>query len=81
MTYIALGFGVYLDVVIEKNRRRSRAALRILRLNSIQRCPEDKMQDWPCYFFTGPKAGRGRVLKELGKKGTDKHDLNSHVRL
>ena len=54
MAVIALGFGVYLDVVIEENRRRSRAALRNLRLNSIQRCPEDKMQDWPCYFFTGP---------------------------
>ena len=54
MADIALGFGVYLDVVIEKNRRRSWAALRILRLNSIQRCPEDKLQDCPCYFFTGP---------------------------
>ena len=38
MADIALGFGVCMDVVIEKNRRRSRAALRILRLNSIQRC-------------------------------------------
>ena len=55
MADIALGFVVYLDVVIEKNRRRSRAALRISRLNSIQRFPEDKMQKWPCYFFTGPK--------------------------
>ena len=54
MADIALGFGVYLDVVIEKNRRRSRAVLRILRLNSIQRCPEDKMQDWPCLFFYRP---------------------------
>jgi len=44
MATIALGFGIYLDVVVEKNRRRSLAALRILRLNSIQRYPEDKIQ-------------------------------------
>ena len=48
LAYLHLDFGVCLDVVIEKNRWRSRAALRILRLNSIQRCLEDKMQYWPC---------------------------------
>jgi len=54
---IALRFVPGLDAVIEKNRKRSRATLRILRLNRIQRWLEDKMQDWPSYFFTGPQDG------------------------
>jgi len=53
MADIALRFGPGLDAVIKQNRKRSRATLRILRLNRIQRWLEDKMQDWPCYFFTG----------------------------
>ena len=55
MADIALRFGPGLDAVIEQNRKRSRATLRILRLNRIQRWLEDKMQDWSGYFFTGPK--------------------------
>lgn len=55
MAHIALRFGSGLDAAIEQNRRHSKSTLRILRLSCIQRWPEDKMQDWPCYFFTGPK--------------------------
>ncbi len=56
MADIALRFGSDLKVVIEQNRRRSSATLRILRLSHIQRWPEGKMKDWPCYFLTGPKV-------------------------
>ena len=61
MADIALRFGPGLDPLIEqvsvrlRNSKRSRATLRILRLNRIQRWLEDKMQDWPSYFSTGPK--------------------------
>jgi len=54
MADIALRFGPGLDVVIEQIRKHSRVTLRILRLNRIQRWLEDKMQDWPCYFFIDP---------------------------
>ena len=45
MVKIALRFRSDLLPMIEQNRRRSRATLRILRLNGRQRWPEDEMQD------------------------------------
>ena len=42
---IALRFGSALAGLIELNRRRSRATLRIWRLKTGQRWPEDEMQD------------------------------------
>jgi len=45
MVKMALRFGSDLAVLIEPNRRRSRATLRIWRLKHGQRWPEDEMQD------------------------------------
>jgi hypothetical protein len=45
MVKIALRFRTDLTELIEPNRRRSRATLRIWRLKFGQRWPEDEMQD------------------------------------
>ena len=45
MVKIALRFRSDLLPLIEQNRRRSRATLRILRLKRRQRWPEDEIQD------------------------------------
>ena len=54
LDHIAPRFGPDLDGTIEKHPRHSTAMVRVFRLRSVQRGPEDWMRYGPRYFLSGP---------------------------
>jgi len=51
MANIALGFVLYLNVVIEESRRRSWLRWGLSDWISFEGGTKAKIQDWPCYFL------------------------------